>query len=42
MVVKLKNDDGASKKMVGNSMQGSVVEASISAASDFVTFLSYG
>ena len=42
MVVKLKNDDGASKKMVGNSKQGSVVEASISAASDFVTFLPYG
>jgi hypothetical protein len=49
-VVKLKNDDGASKKMVGNSKQGSVVEASIYAASDFsllnhvqhVTFLPYG
>ncbi len=32
-VVKLRNDDGASKKMAGNSQQGSVVEASISPAS---------
>jgi hypothetical protein len=35
VVVKLRNDDGASKKIVGNSKQGSVIEASISPASVF-------
>jgi hypothetical protein len=35
VVLKLKNDDGASKKIVGNSEQGSVVEASIYPASVF-------
>jgi hypothetical protein len=38
VVVKLKNDDGASKKMVGNSEQGSVVEASISASLELLHF----